>query len=164
MIRTVLIATIGTAIAALGLIVMLVPDSGGKRVGLLTYSDVTGHFQDESGDELALDEEYSTDVVQQLDIEGRAGLFPSAEYREKYGRFSILVFASKPKRQIQRFLKLDNRSRPDFRGIYWIKSDDVWLAFKRYRENVLLAWYDASERGRVDQRWVRLDRVLRELP
>jgi hypothetical protein len=53
--------------------------------------------------------------------------------------------------------------RPDRRGIYWLRRGGRWLAYSRYGRNVLLGWFDAPRRERVDSRWRRLDNALRSL-
>jgi hypothetical protein len=44
----------------------------------------------------------------------------------------------------------------------WLHEPDKWIAVKRYGDDILLHWSAGSEK-RVDERWERVDRIVREL-
>jgi Domain of unknown function (DUF4352) len=118
-------------------------------------SQVTGFFEDVTGDPLDFDTTARIDTIT-LD---RTDYKRSGAMRERYGSF--LIFVLHDQRSTAMY-KTDGGVpiKPDARGIYWHDDGGTYQAMKAY-DNVVLSWI-ADER-QTDERFDRLDGVLSKL-
>jgi hypothetical protein len=125
---------------------------------------VKERFMSETGEPLQR-AAVSDEAWEQLGI----GLDPTPAEVERYGIFSIYVGKSGHLAALGSLLR-DKATRKalerDPQGVYWEldSNSGAWVAYKRYAENVVLAWFSGSKTRAVDARWQRLDRVLAGLP
>ena len=123
---------------------------------------VRRHIDEETGHELSINHFQTTSGVERLDIAPLPRLMP-AEVRDDYGWFGIAVRAVPPRNDQPFFsFALRGATRGE-QGVRWLRENKTWIAYKRYGEDVVLLWVGDGSR-RLDQRWQRLDRVLRRLP
>ena len=115
---------------------------------------VRDRFADETGLKLSLNTFASNDDVEVLDVASVPTLVPH-EVRKRYGVFGIYVetpWARGP----HEFFDLPPET---FR---WLERGGASIAVKRYGPDVALIWLAGAER-RLDERWRRLDRIVRRL-
>jgi hypothetical protein len=118
-------------------------------------SQVTGFFEDVTGDPLDVSMSRSLDSIT-LD---RDDYKRSSAMRERYGTFLIFVLHD-PRSTAMYKTQGGVPIKPDSRGIYWHNDGGTWTAMKPY-DNVVLSWI-ADERA-TDERFDRLDSVLSKL-
>ena len=94
---------------------------------------------------------------ERLDWNGPDGA--PAELTERYGTFSIVVELDEEDEPVMRDTL---EGVKNVRGVYWLSDEGYWYAVKRYADDVAVIW-NADVR-RLDERWERLDAVMRELP
>jgi hypothetical protein len=116
--------------------------------------DVRDRFADETGEQLSLNTFSSNEDAEVLDVASVAALVPR-DVRDRYGVFGIYVRTPRAHGPHELF----DLSAGSFR---WIREDDQWIAAKRYGDHLALAWL-AGPTQRLDERWRRLDRVVRRL-
>jgi hypothetical protein len=97
------------------------------------------------------------------------GLNESKSEVERYGIFSVYVAKPGHLAAVGSLLRDKATKKPlarDARGVYWEldSNSGTWIAYKRYRTNVVLVWFSGSRTQSVDERWRRLDRVFAGLP
>ncbi len=126
-------------------------DASGGRT--FTSQQVIRHVQDAAGVQLAVSSASPDDA----DV-----LRLPEQLNELYGGFEVYVLEeSSLDKNVERLL---GDAEPDERGIYWRRDQNAgWIAFTRHGANVILAWFDASERGQVNERWDRLHDVMQRL-
>jgi hypothetical protein len=130
---------------------------------------VLARFEEQTGQELALDLFPGTVEREHLNFEALRDRAAARARREEWGRFSIVVWPGKPadaiaeeRTQLSPYLLRDT-SEPDQRGIVWLLLEDVgWLAVTNHGGGVLLEW-TAGNTKRVDRRWKRLYALLEDL-
>ena len=131
---------------------------------LVPASQVVNQFERETGRPLQRAAE--SDVAwEQLSY----GLNPSPELLDRYGIFSVYVAKEGHLDALSSLLK-DKATKKalerDKDGVYWEldSNSGTWIAYKRYRRNVVLVWFSESKEQAVDERFERLDGVLADLP
>ena len=120
--------------------------------------DVQRHLADAIGDEPSFNAFASNAELERLDYAPLPELMPP-ELRARYGYFGVGVSTDETDRPVYA-AALD--SAPDVRGVYWTKERDTWIAVKHYGDEVALVWA-AGRRKRLDERWERLDGIMRDL-
>ena len=93
------------------------------------------------------------------------GLNPSESLLDRYGIFTVYVAKEGHLGAVESLLKDKATQKPLQRGsagVYWEldSNSDTWIAYKRYRRNVVLVWFSGSATKALDARWERLDSVL----
>jgi hypothetical protein len=93
------------------------------------------------------------------------GLDPSPAVLRRYGIFSVYVVEPGNDDAVASLLADKGTGAPldaDVNGIYWERDSlsRTWIAYKRYGENVVLAWFSERKTRRTDDRFARLDRIL----
>jgi hypothetical protein len=122
--------------------------------------EVRAHVEEETGVELTMNPFQTTSITERIDVAPLPSLVP-VDIRREWGVFSIAVRADDEfDRPIWSVALKD--VNPDERGIYWRRENGRWYATTRYGRDVALLWLAGAER-RVDERWTRLDRILRGL-
>jgi hypothetical protein len=96
------------------------------------------------------------------------GLDPPPALVRRYGIFSVYVVESGNEEAVESLLRDKSTGRPldaDERGIRWERDSQsgTWVAYTRYGENVVLAWFSGRRAPAVDARWERLDRILSDV-
>lgn len=96
------------------------------------------------------------------------GLDPPRELLRRYGIFSVYVVEGGNEEAVESLLRDKSTGRPlepDDRGIRWERDSQsgTWVAYRRYGENVVLAWFSGRRTPTVDARWERLDRILSDV-
>lgn len=121
--------------------------------------EVRAHVEEQTGLELTMNPFQTTSNSERIDVAPLPSLVP-IDVRREWGVFSIAVRADEFDRPIWSVALED--IAPDARGIYWRRERRRWYAATRYGRNVALLSLAGAVR-RVDERWARLDRILREL-
>lgn len=125
-----------------------------------TGAEVADEFQRETG--RGLQEAASEDPSwEQLSY----GLDPAPDVLRRYGIFSVYVVEPGNEDAVGSLLADKSTGAPleeDGDGIYWERDSlsRTWIAYKRYGENVVLAWFSERKDRETDERFSRLDRVL----
>lgn len=93
------------------------------------------------------------------------GLDPPPALLRRYGIFNVYVVETGNDEALASLLSDKSTAKPleaDTRGVYWERDtqSDTWIAYKRYGENVVLAWFSETTSRRTDARFERLDRIL----
>ena len=93
------------------------------------------------------------------------GLDPPREVLQRYGVFSVYVVEPGNDDALASLLAEKATGKPlqaDEDGIFWERDSQskTWIAYKRYGDNVVLAWFSERERRETDERFARLDRIL----
>lgn len=88
---------------------------------------------------------------------------------ERYGIFNVYVGKPGKTASLAAFFKDKTTNRPlagAANGIYWEldSQSKTWVAYKRYRGNVVLVWFSGSKQQAADARFERLDSILTGLP
>ena len=126
-------------------------------------SAVRRYFEAEAGVELTINFFQTTSVVERLDAAPLPELMP-AKLKEEFGWFGLAVRAVPPRNGESPFFSHAlGGARPGEHGVMWLRENGKWIAYKRYGADVVLLWTGGAAR-QLDERWHRLDRVLRELP
>jgi hypothetical protein len=120
--------------------------------------DVQRHIGDATGVQPTFNAFGSNAEVERLDYGPLPERIPRG-LRERYGYFVIGVATDDAERPIY---ESEAGGKPDSRGIYWTKAGGSWLAVKHYGNEVAVAW-TAGARRELDERWRRLDRIMRAL-
>lgn len=93
------------------------------------------------------------------------GLDPEPALLRRYGIFNVYVVEAGNDEALASLLS-DKATReplePDANGLLWEldSQSGTWIAYKRYGENVVLAWFSEAKTRRTDGRFARLDRIL----
>jgi nitrous oxide reductase accessory protein NosL len=126
----------------------------------------------------------SQEVIQQFDdvpgmppLETAAGSDPSWEQlslgldlspaqQQRFGTFTIYVVDPEDPEAVTSLLADKDTAEPleaDAQGIYWDYDElaKSYVAQKRYGPNVVLAWWNEQRKEGTDERWQRLDELLR---
>jgi hypothetical protein len=96
------------------------------------------------------------------------GLNVSDRLLRRYGVFTIYVVEPGNAKAVKSLLTNKTTGKPlepDADGIYWeldTQSDD-WVAYSKYGDNVVLAWFGGRSEPEADARWERLDRLMSAL-
>jgi hypothetical protein len=88
--------------------------------------------------------------------------------QKKYGTFTIYVVDPEDLEAVKSLLADKDTAKPlqaDANGIYWDYDElaKSYVAQKRYGSNVVLAWWNETQKQGTDARWQRLDRILQSL-
>jgi len=132
-----------------------------QQVTRYTASDVVQQFRSEPGSP-RLREAAGVDMAwEQLGL----GLNVSERLLRRYGVFTVYVVEPGNEEAVDSLLtdKATGKPlQPDERGVYWeldTQSKD-WVAYSKYGENVVLAWFGGRSEPKVDARWERLSRLM----
>ena len=132
-----------------------------QRATRYTASDVVRQFKSEPGSP-RLREAAGVDTAwEQLGL----GLNVSERLRRRYGVFSVYVVEPGNEEAVDSLLTDKATGKPlerDERGVYWeldTQSKD-WVAYSKYGDNVVLAWFGGTSEPKIDSRWQRLDRLM----
>jgi hypothetical protein len=88
---------------------------------------------------------------------------------DRYGIFNVYVGKPGKGEALSSLLKDKATGKPlerGTRGVYWEldSQSSTWVAYKRYRGNVVLVWFSGSKDKVADARFDRLDSILSALP
>ncbi len=128
-----------------------------------TAAQVERAFQEEAG--RSLEQAAGADEAwEQLGF----GLNPSPALQRRYGIFNVYVVEEGNDEAVTSLLSDKATGEPlgrDAEGIYWEHDSlsGTWIAYRRYGENVVLAWFSESDARETDARWSRLDGILSTL-
>ena len=85
-------------------------------------------------------------------------------YQTLFGRFNVYVAGPEGPGTVRQMMA---GAPVDRDGVRWrlvsTQGQAVWVALKRYGANVVLSWIAPSTDRTLDERWQRLDRMLRSL-
>ena len=125
-----------------------------------TGAEVADEFQRETG--RGLQEAASRDPSwEQLSY----GLDPSPDVLRRYGIFTVYVVEPGNDEALASLLADKATGEPlaaDADGVRWELDSlsKTWIAYKRYGENIVLAWFSERKQRAIDERFARLDRIL----
>ena len=88
---------------------------------------------------------------------------------DRYGIFNVYVGKPGKTASLASFFKDKATGKPLERGadgVYWEldSQSKTWVAYKRYRGNVVLVWFSGLKEQAADERFERLDSILSGLP
>jgi hypothetical protein len=136
-------------------------DDGRQQEQAITAGQVVKEFRRAPGQPLLRKTVEPDTAWEQLGF----GLNASEDLRARYGVFNVYVVKPGRPQALQSLLKDKDTRRTLKRGgdgIYW-EFDDLahsYVAYKRYGENVVLAWWNEGKEPVVDARWTRLDALM----
>jgi hypothetical protein len=130
------------------------------QVDVVPAAQVIARFQNETGRPLqrAATEDEAWDQLSY-------GLDPSESLLDRYGIFTVYVAKEGHLSAVDSLLKDKATKKPlqrDSDGVYWEldSNSGTWIAYKRYKRNVVLVWFSGSKTKALDARWEGLDSVL----
>jgi hypothetical protein len=159
-VRTRLPALLAALVATLG-VAGCGTDAGREETrAAFSGAEVADEFQRETGRglEAAAEQDPSWEQLSY-------GLDPSPAVLRRYGIFSVYVIEPGNVQAVSSLLADKGTGAPleaDGDGIYWERDSlsKTWIAYKRYGENVVLAWFSERKTRETDDRFARLDRIL----
>jgi hypothetical protein len=134
------------------------PDEQATRY---TAADVTQQFKSEPGTPRLRKAAGADTAWEQLGL----GLNVSDRLLRRYGVFSIYVVEPGNEEAVDSLLTdkaTGTPLEPDDRGVFWERDSQSkdWVAYSKYGDNVVLAWFGGTSQPEVDARWERLDRLM----
>jgi len=163
-VRTRLLALLALVLVAAAAAGCGTSDDGGQTRTAFSGAQVADEFQRETGRglEAAAEQDPSWEQLSY-------GLDPSPAVVRRYGIFSVYVVEPGNEQAVESLLAHKATGAPleaDGNGVYWERDSlsKTWIAYKRYGENVVLAWFSERKEPATDARFARLDRILSGLP